>query len=195
MFRNLSKRTLNCVPKCHPPTRQFSAPVQYRKTQKSSLAPNKPWNDLTAPQKVVAASAFGLNVGIILAGLGLTSAIVYYLGKELFGSQSTTGIFSDAVDHVRAHETLMEMIGEPMQAHGEPSRNSRRRNRRVTSQVVNDSDNHPHLFMRFYLEGSLSQGTAMLEMVKDKNDKWEYKTFYVDVPGQGLPSRRVYLHR
>lgn len=109
-----------------------------------------------------------MNVGVILAGLTLTSAIVYYIGSELFGSQSATSIFSDAVDRIRKHEELVSVLGEPIKGHGEPSRNSRRRNRRITSQVVEDQNNEPHLFMRFYVEGPENQGTVMLEMIKVK---------------------------
>lgn len=117
---------------------------------------------------MVVASKTTVNVGVILAGLTLTSAIVYYIGSELFGSQSATSIFSDAVDRIRKHEELVSVLGEPIKGHGEPSRNSRRRNRRITSQVVEDQNNEPHLFMRFYVEGPENQGTVMLEMIKVK---------------------------
>ncbi|KAG1469181.1 hypothetical protein G6F56_003403 [Rhizopus delemar] len=197
MLQNLSKRAVGLIPKTNRlPSRNFSAPVHYRKSkQTSALSEAKPWSELSTPQKVVVASKTSFNVGVILAGVGLTSAVVYYIGSELFGSQSTTSIFSDTVDLIRANEEVVNMIGEPMKAHGEPSRNSRRRNRRVASQIVEDQENNPHLFMRFYLEGSISQGTVMLEMIKDEKDKWQYKKLYVDVPGQGLPSRRIYLEK
>lgn len=164
---------------------------------------------------MVVASKTTVNVGVILAGVTLTSTIVYYIGSELFGSQSATSIFSDAVDRIRNHEELVSVLGEPVKGHGEPSRNSRRRNRRITSQVVEDHNNEPHLFMRFYVEGPQNQGTVMVEMIKvnkrkfilkegwrrltvylqNEKKKWEYKQLYVDVPGQGLPSKRIYLER
>lgn len=164
---------------------------------------------------MVVASKTTVNVGVILAGVALTSTIVYYIGSELFGSQSATSIFSDAVDRIRSHEELVSVLGEPVKGHGEPSRNSRRRNRRITSQVVEDHNNEPHLFMRFYVEGPQNQGTVMVEMIKvnkrkfilnegwkrltiylqNEKKKWEYKQLYVDVPGQGLPSKRIYLER
>lgn len=96
----------------------------------------------------------------------MTSAIVYYIGSELFGSQSATSIFSNAVDRIRAHEELKEILGQPIKGHGEPSRSKRRRNRRITSQEVEDAQGQPHLFMRFYVEGPENQGTVMLEMIK-----------------------------
>lgn len=115
---------------------------------------------------MVVASKTTVNVGVILTGVALTSAIVYYIGSELFGSQSATSIFSDAVDRVRSHEELVSILGEPIKGHGEPSRSKRRRNRRITSQTVEDQDGNPHLFMRFYVEGPENQGTVMLEMIK-----------------------------
>ncbi|CAO3685192.1 unnamed protein product [Rhizopus microsporus] len=198
MFRILSKRSVGGFPKASVlKTRQYSAPVRYtnKASKQNALATAKPWSELSTPQKVVVASKTTFNVGIILTGFALTSAIVYYIGSELFGSQSTTSILSDAVDRVKANEEIVSILGEPIKAHGEPSRNSRRRNRRIASQVVEDQEHKPHLFMRFYLEGSITQGTVMLEMIKDEKDKWQYKQLYVDVPGQGLPSRRIYLER
>ncbi|KAI7904324.1 TIM21-domain-containing protein [Cokeromyces recurvatus] len=181
-------------------SRQFSTPVRYtpkKSNNNSGLAAvvSKPWSELSTPQKVVRASKTTVNVGVILTGVALTSAIVYYVGSELFSSQSTTSIFSNAVDRIRDHEGIVSVLGEPIKAHGEPSRNGRRRNRRIASQIVEDRQQQPHLFMRFYVEGPKNQGTVMVEMIKDEKNKWEYKQLFVDIPGQGLPSKRIYLEQ
>jgi import inner membrane translocase subunit TIM21 len=55
---------------------------------------------------VVVASKTTVNVGVILTGVALTSAIVYYIGSELFGSQSGTNIFSDAVKRINDNEKV-----------------------------------------------------------------------------------------
>ncbi|CAO3656630.1 unnamed protein product [Mucor fragilis] len=197
LSRLIPKSTIRCSISNNKATRPFSTPARYTPAHKksNSLAAAKPWSELTTPQKVVVASKTTVNVGVILAGVGLTSAIVYYISSELFGSQSATSIFSDAVDRVRSHEELVSILGEPIKGHGEPSRSKRRRNRRITSQTAEDQDGNPHLFMRFYVEGPENQGTVMLEMIKNEKQKWEYKQLYVDVPGQGLPSKRIYLER
>lgn len=206
MLRSLSRQPISrLIPKstttaarCTNSTRFFaSTPARVpKKPNALGAAQNvKSWGELSTPQKVVVATKTSVNLGVIAAGVVLTSAIVYYIGSELFGSQSSTNIFSDAVDRIRAHEELVSILGEPVKGHGEPSRNSRRRNRRITSQVVEDRNGEPHLFMRFYVEGPDNQGTVMLEMIKDENKKWQYKQLYVDVPGQGLPSKRIYLER
>jgi import inner membrane translocase subunit TIM21 len=90
------------------------------------------------------------------------------------------------------YNKLVGMLGEPIKAHGEGG-GKRRRNRRIQPQIVQDQNQNEHLFMRFYVKGSLSQGTVMLEMTKDEKGKWQYKQLFVDVPGHGLPSQRVYL--
>lgn len=52
---------------------------------------------------VVAASKVTMDLGVILAGLAVTSALLYFVGSELFGSDSTTAIFNKAVDRIREH--------------------------------------------------------------------------------------------
>ncbi|RUP44735.1 LOW QUALITY PROTEIN: TIM21-domain-containing protein [Jimgerdemannia flammicorona] len=120
-------------------------------------------------------------------------ALTYYILSELMGSQSSTAIFSDALEKARSNPELQDLIGTPMKGHGEPSRNRMRRNRRVSYQIANDMQGNEHLLMRFYVEGPNGEGTGFLEMVKDTVGKWEYKYIFVDVPGQGLPSKRIFL--
>lgn len=55
---------------------------------------------------VVAASKATVNVGVILAGVAVTGSLLFLIGKELFGSDSTTAIFSDAVDRINAHQEV-----------------------------------------------------------------------------------------
>ncbi|KAI9485142.1 TIM21-domain-containing protein [Zychaea mexicana] len=164
--------------------------------QRSSLISRqtaKEWKELSTPQKVVAASKVTVDLGVILTGLALTSVLLYFVGSELFGSDSTTAIFSDAVDRIRVHPELSELLGAPIKGHGEPSRNRMKRNRRIHHQIVNDAQGNPHLFMRFYVEGPNGEGTAMLEMIKDDKGSWQYKQLFCDVPGQGYPSRRYFV--
>lgn len=87
----------------------------------------------------------------------------------------------------------MELLGTPIKGHGAPSRNRMKRNRRIQYQIVDDQQGKAHFFMKFYVEGPLNEGVGMVEMIKDDKDKWTYKQLFVDVPGQGLPSRRIHL--
>ncbi|KAG0196448.1 hypothetical protein BGX28_010096 [Mortierella sp. GBA30] len=153
----------------------------------------KQWKDLTTPEKVVTATKATTNYTVIAAGVVLVGAIGYAIVSELFGSNSDTHIFGDALEKVRNNEKLKDIIGSPMMGHGEPSSSKRRRNRRIHSQVVLDGDGKEHLLMRFYVEGPHSEGTAHLEMVKDQRNKWEYKYLFVDIPGGVRPAERIFV--
>ncbi|KAI9025169.1 TIM21-domain-containing protein [Phycomyces nitens] len=176
-------------------TRSFAQSQQPSRRPGSLISQQtaKEWKDLTNPQKVVAASKATFNIGLLLTGATLTVGLVYFVTSELFSSQSSTSIFSEAVDRAKANEDLVRVLGEPIKSYGSPSRNRMRRNRRINYQVVDDHLGQPHLFMKFYLEGSDNEGTGMLEMIKDEKNKWEFKKLVVDVPGQGLPSQRFVL--
>ncbi|KAF9927580.1 Mitochondrial import inner membrane translocase subunit Tim21 [Linnemannia zychae] len=132
----------------------------------------KQWKDLTTSEKGI---------------------IGYAIVSELFGSNSDTHIFGDALEKVRNNEQLKEIIGSPMMGHGEPSSSKRRRNRRIHSQVVLDQSGNEHLLMRFYVEGPNNEGTAHLEMLKDERGNWEYKYLFVDIPGGVRPAQRVFV--
>ncbi|KAF9166570.1 mitochondrial import inner membrane translocase subunit tim21 [Actinomortierella ambigua] len=145
------------------------------------------WKDLTTPQKVVAATKTTTNFAVIGAGLVLVGAIGYAIVSELFGPSSDTAIFGDALDR------LQELIGTPMKGHGDPSSSKRRRNRRISSQIVLDGEGKEHLLMRFFVEGPDNEGTAHLEMIKDSRGKWEYKYLFVDIPGGVRPAQRIFV--
>ncbi|CAO3596749.1 unnamed protein product [Absidia cylindrospora] len=153
----------------------------------------KQWKDLTPPQKVAAATKASFNLTVFGVGFALTAGLAYYIGSELFSSDSSTNIFSDAVDRARKNQELVDLLGTPIKAHGAPSRNRMKRNRRIQYQIVDDQYGQAHFFMKFYVEGPDNEGVGMVEMIKDEKNKWEYKQLFVDVPGQGLPSKRIHL--
>ncbi|GJJ68631.1 mitochondrial import inner membrane translocase subunit TIM21 [Entomortierella parvispora] len=153
----------------------------------------KTWKEMTTPEKVVTATKTTTNYTVIAAGVVLVSAIGYAIISELFGSNSDTHIFGDALERVRNNEKLKDIIGSPMMGHGEASSSKRRRNRRIHSQVILDGEGKEHLLMRFYVEGPDNEGTAHLEMVKDQNNKWEYKYLFVDIPGGVRAAERVFV--
>ncbi|KAI1307868.1 mitochondrial import inner membrane translocase subunit tim21 [Mortierella claussenii] len=153
----------------------------------------KHWKDLSTPEKVVTATKATTNYTVIAVGVVLVGAIGYAIVSELFGSNSDTHIFGDALEKVRNNEKLQEIIGSPMMGHGEASSSKRRRNRRIHSQVVLDAEGKEHLLMRFYVEGPDNEGTAHLEMVKDQRNNWEYKYLFVDIPGGVRPAQRIFV--
>ncbi|KAK9694905.1 mitochondrial import inner membrane translocase subunit tim21 [Basidiobolus ranarum] len=151
----------------------------------------KEWSELTTGEKVVAAGKTTTNLGIIALGVGILGTIVYYLSSELFGSESSTHVFGDALDKIRVNDELQAVLGSPIKGYGEPSSSQRRRNRRIASQVVDDAAGTTHMLMRFFVEGPDNTGEAHVDMTKTGKGKWEYRYLYVDVPGRGLPSKRV----
>ncbi|KAF9324756.1 mitochondrial import inner membrane translocase subunit tim21 [Podila minutissima] len=153
----------------------------------------KQWKDLSTPEKVVHATKTTTNYTVVGAGVVLVGVIGYAIISELFGSNSDTHIFGDALEKVRNNEKLQDIIGSPMKGHGEPSSSKRRRNRRIQSQVVLDGEGKEHLLMRFFVEGPDNEGTAHLEMVKDARNKWEYKYLFVDIPGGVRPAQRIFV--
>ncbi|KAF9173802.1 mitochondrial import inner membrane translocase subunit tim21 [Mortierella sp. AD011] len=172
-------------PKSNKPERPLSALAHH--TEK------KQWKDLSTPEKVVTATKTTTNYAVVAAGVVLVGAIGYAIVSELFGSNSDTHVFGDALEKVRNNEKLVEILGTPIKGHGEPSSSSRRRNRRIHSQVVLDTGGKEHLLMRFYVEGPDNEGTAHLEMVKDQRNNWEYKYLFVDIPGGVRAAERVFV--
>ncbi|KAF9348591.1 mitochondrial import inner membrane translocase subunit tim21 [Mortierella sp. NVP85] len=153
----------------------------------------KQWKDLTTPEKVVTATKTTTNYAVIAAGVVLVGAIGYAIVSELFGSNSDTHIFGDALEKVRHNEKLADVLGSPVKGYGEPSSSKRRRNRRIHSQVVLDAGGKEHLLMRFYVEGPDNEGTAHLEMIKNQRGDWEYKYLFVDIPGGVRPAQRIFV--
>ncbi|KAG0380754.1 mitochondrial import inner membrane translocase subunit tim21 [Mortierella sp. AD032] len=153
----------------------------------------KQWKDLSTSEKVATATRTTTNYTVIGAGVVLVGVIGYAIVSELFGSNSDTHVFGDALERVRNNERLKDVIGSPMMGHGEPSNSKRRRNRRIHSQVVLDAEGKEHLLMRFYVEGPDNEGIAHLEMVKDQRKKWEYKYLFVDIPGGVRAAERVFV--
>ncbi|KAF9197832.1 mitochondrial import inner membrane translocase subunit tim21 [Haplosporangium sp. Z 27] len=153
----------------------------------------KQWKDLTTSEKVATATRTTTNYTVVGAGVVLISILGYAIVGELFGPNSDTHIFGDALERVRKNENLVEILGTPIKGHGEPSTNKRRRNRRIHSQVVLDTEGKEHLLMRFYVEGPDNEGTAHLEMVKDQRNNWEYKYLIVDIPGGVRAAERIFV--
>ncbi|OZJ06679.1 hypothetical protein BZG36_00394 [Bifiguratus adelaidae] len=150
----------------------------------------KQWSELTTVVESTKATA---NVSIIALGVGLLGALSYLVFTELFSSNSHTHIYSDALDRIRSNMDVKARLGAPIKDYAQPDDGKLRRRRRIIYRVYKDQLGREHLFMRVYLEGSDADGVAAMEMVKNRRKNWEYKYLYVDVPGEGLPSQRVFV--
>ncbi|KAG9293531.1 hypothetical protein G9A89_005534 [Geosiphon pyriformis] len=130
------------------------------------------WNQLTRSQKVAGAAKATTNIGIVVLGVGI------------FGS--STKIFGEALDKIRANPECQRLLGSPIKGHGGPSHSPRQRNRRVSYQAVKNTDGTEHRLLHFYVEGPENDGVALLDMIKNEKGKWVYKYLIVDVAAQGL---------
>ncbi|XP_046577907.1 mitochondrial import inner membrane translocase subunit Tim21-like [Haliotis rubra] len=145
-----------------------------------------PYSGLTRGEKVKEAGkdiSYGL---VILVGVGITGIIFYVVGRELFSSQSPSGIYGDALKKCMENDQLISMLGEPLKGYGEMTR--RRRRRHVSHQEF-ESGGVKYMRMRFYVEGPHGKATVTAEMKQNDAGKYEYR--YVVAELQGYPARSV----
>ncbi|XP_071086734.1 mitochondrial import inner membrane translocase subunit Tim21-like [Haliotis cracherodii] len=145
-----------------------------------------PYSGLTRGEKVKEAGkdiSYGL---VILVGVGITGIIFYVVGRELFSSQSPSGIYGNALKKCMENDQLISMLGEPMKGYGEMTR--RRRRRHVSHQEF-ESGGVKHMRMRFYVEGPHGKATVTAEMKQNEAGRYEYR--YVVAELQGYPARTV----
>ncbi|PKS07291.1 hypothetical protein jhhlp_005893 [Lomentospora prolificans] len=152
------------------------------------------WSDLSRGEKAARATQQTFNFGFILAGLGLTGAVVYLLFTEVFSADSRVANFSRAVDLIKKDPTCQSLLGDPKKilAHGEETYNRWKRSRPIASTIVKDRYGVEHLKMHFYLDGPLNTGVAHLHMTRHPNHAdgdFDYKYLFVDVKGH----QRIYI--
>ncbi|KAI9137111.1 TIM21-domain-containing protein [Paraphysoderma sedebokerense] len=149
---------------------------------------------LSTGQKVYAATKTGVNFGIIVAGVVVFGSLIYFISTELFSSTSSSSVYNSALSKIQEDQRIIKELGEPIK--GYPSLGGRRRARRVNYTIVTDENpnaKYPQrLLMRFYLEGPIATGQVGCEMV-EIDEEWEYVQLFVDIPGGGMPSRRIVL--
>lgn len=57
----------------------------------------------------------------------LTGLIFYTIGKELFSSQSPSGVYDRSLKLCKANSEVVDSLGEPIKGYGETTRRGRRR--------------------------------------------------------------------
>ncbi|WYZ46331.1 hypothetical protein EsH8_IX_000556 [Colletotrichum jinshuiense] len=196
---------LGLAPRLHPVLLQRSYATQHGLgTTTSTTGPKRktvtpfndngsvPWSQLSAGEKAARATQQSFNFGLILAGLALTSGVVYVLWSDVFSPDSKVAHFNRVVDRIKSDPKCIELLGDPKKivAHGEETQNKWRRARPIASTVNTDSRGHDHLLMHFHVEGPLNKGVVYLHMIKTPSSgEFEYKYLYVDIRGQ----QRFYL--
>ncbi|CAG8646783.1 16066_t:CDS:2, partial [Funneliformis caledonium] len=139
----------------------------------------KEWSEMTI---VVGAAKVTTNVGVIAIGIGVCGVIIYFILKELFSSSGSTRVFNETLEKIRSNSECQKILGLPIKGHGAPSSSRRRRNRLVRFQEVINTDGTPHKFMQIYLEGTITHGIALLDMIKNDKGTWVIKYLVVSIP-------------
>ncbi|CAG8736776.1 3212_t:CDS:2 [Cetraspora pellucida] len=150
----------------------------------------KEWGDLSTRQKVAKAAKTTTNISVIVIGVGVLGIILYYIVSELFGPKSSTKVFNESLEKIRNNQECQKFLGTPIKGHGIPVPNSRLRNPRARLRDVINTDGTPHRIMQFYVEGPLTNGNALLDMIKDNQGNWVIKYLVVTVHGYG---KRIYI--
>ena len=177
--------TTSHFPKDPPTSRRRSITV-------SNDTGHVPWRDLTASEKAARSTQQSFNLGIILLGAGLTTAVAYILYREVFSPDSKTAVFNRAADRVRAHPQCRALLAGPddyhskreIEAHGEPSWSRWARNRTIASRHETDRAGVEHTYLHFYVEGPANHGTVQVHVARRPGEReWEWRLLALDVPG------------
>jgi import inner membrane translocase subunit TIM21 len=69
---------------------------------------------------------------VILAGVGVTACILYYIFNELFSSDSANNVYAAALNRCLKEIKIIDLLGEPIKGFGEETRRGRRQHVRYT---------------------------------------------------------------
>ncbi|XP_014369794.2 mitochondrial import inner membrane translocase subunit Tim21 [Papilio machaon] len=103
--------------------------------------------------------------GVILAGIGVTGVIFYYVFRELFSSNSPNSIYSVALEKCKNDPRIEDALGAPIKGYGEETT---RRRRTHVSHAVYEKDGVKHMRMRFYIKGIRNKGIVELDMKQNE---------------------------
>jgi hypothetical protein len=160
-----------------------------RKNQQSglqSMEDVKLWRDMSSGEKVVHATKQTSYAGIALGGIALTSIIGYTVLSELFSTDQATAVYNRALDEIKQHAMVKEVLGEPIKGFREHHRGHWKR-----MQVSEGEDGRKLGFMRFGVSGEVNEGTVNAWLHQNEKGHWEFTHLNVETPGRGYPSRRL----
>ncbi|KAI8049221.1 hypothetical protein BDF22DRAFT_700031 [Syncephalis plumigaleata] len=129
------------------------------------------------------------HLGLVALGTVVFGTVTYALYRELYASDTIGELYNQAWSLIKADDTLKQMLGEPVQLI-KASRISVR-----ARYIVSDANQREHTLIRIPIQGSVTTGEAHVDAIKIRNDKqaivWQVQSIYVDIPGHGLPSKRI----
>ncbi|XP_068621352.1 mitochondrial import inner membrane translocase subunit Tim21 [Battus philenor] len=153
--------------------------VRFPQTQYARCYSNEKRNDLTKSEeradvstdvrplgeKIKETTKTVSYTGVILAGIGVTGVIFYYVFRELFSSNSPNSIYSVALEKCKNDPRIEDALGAPIKGFGEET--SRRRRTHV-SHAVYEKDGVKHMRMRFYIKGIRNKAVVELDMKQNE---------------------------
>lgn len=152
--------------------------VAQRKSSQQVVETSDPTHGVSTAKKVKEAGKDATYTGLALVGFGVTGLMFFAIGRELFSSQSPSGIYGDALKLCMDRTEVTDLTGLPMKGYGEMTKRGRRRH---VSHTEYERDGQKFMRMKFYIEGPMAKGTVNLEMKKDENGKWDYRYLFADI--------------
>lgn len=156
-------------------------------SKKSSRLPSKWWSILNKM------STFTLSSALVITSIGLTTMVLYLIGKELFSPNGDTQLFNRSVTLVQDNEQVRKLLQcqdsllkkEKLKAYGElVSHDKWTRNRPIVSKRRLDKDGNVHCFIRFHLQSKEKIGLVHVETMEIPGKfKPKFNCIYIDVPG------------
>lgn len=151
------------------------------------ISRKSPYAGLTMGEKVKEAGKDVYYTGFILAGLGVLGLMGYYIGKELFSSESPNGVYTRSLKLCKNDTQVIDNFGEPLKGYGETTRRGRRRH---VNHLEYMKDGVKHMRMKFYIEGPIRRGTVNLEVYQNEG-RYQYRYMFVELDDN--PYRTIVL--
>jgi len=124
--------------------------------------------------------------GVIIVGVVIGGAMLYFVLNELFSSESPNNIYTHTFKLCKLSTEVQDALGKPIKCYGEESRRGWRRHVAFQEFLAGETK---FLRMKFYIEGPFKKGTVNLE--KKSNDRGKYEYTYIIVDVDGYQSRRI----
>ncbi|XP_064651396.1 mitochondrial import inner membrane translocase subunit Tim21-like [Lineus longissimus] len=166
--------------------------LQSRKSKSSQElveAKEPTFGQLSTVQKVQQTTKDVTYTAVIVVGVGITAIMFYVIGRELFSTQSPSGVFGEALKLCKKNDQIRDTLGEPIKGYGETTRRGRRRH--VSHLEWLSDDGVKHMRMKFYVEGPSAKGTAHLEVKQNDRGKYEYRYLFVTL--DSYPNRTIII--
>ncbi|KAI1004378.1 hypothetical protein K3495_g3833 [Podosphaera aphanis] len=152
-----------------------------------------PWSELSGKERVARLTQQTINLSLIAVGAALSGGVVYFMYTNVFSPESNVSHYNRAFDQVIKDPRCIALLGDAqgITAFGESFATSRRKSKpNVASHTQTDSSGIEHLYMKFNINGTKSDGIVSLHMTRRPSEKkFVYEYLTLSVPG----NHKIYL--